>query len=285
MKKRRSTRTVWIAVVLFTIGLAVLSYPTVSDLWNRHRNKVAATQYRACVESLSEDARDTMLQAARAYNLAHTQNVFRDAFSAQTEQNDDYNALLDPGGNGVMGAVEIPKIRVYLAIRHGTSPSALERSAGHLEGTSLPVGGEGTHAVLSAHRGLPSAKLFTDVDQLCVGDVFYLYVLNEMMTYRIERIDTVLPEDAALLAVEPGQDLVTLVTCTPYGVNTHRLLLRGRRIPNEEAPTQTADAQVLIRTQYPLMLTAAAFILFFIIMTIVIRKTVKNKERRKAREA
>ncbi len=282
--KRRPTRAIWFAVVLFAVGLGVLSYPTVSDLWNRYRNRTAATRYDEQVERLTTDERDGMLQAARQYNLSHTQNVFRDAFTAMTETDEAYEALLDPGGDGVMGAVEIPKIHVYLAIRHGTSPSVLERCAGHLEGTGLPVGGEGTHAVISAHRGLPSAKLFTDLDQLRAGDIFYLHVLGETMTYQVDRIETVLPEQAEGLAVVPGEDLVTLLTCTPYGVNTHRLLVRGRRIPNESAPIQTTTADVLLRTEYPAILAGIGSLLFVILIIVAIRKSRKNRERRKACE-
>ncbi|WP_307975012.1 class C sortase [uncultured Parolsenella sp.] len=227
MKKHLSTV---LAALVFLLGLAVMLYPTASDLWNRWRESQLLSNYDERVEGLSDDEREAMLAAARAYN-ERLDPSFTDAFSGeQPVASDEYWGLLDPDGTGVMGYVEIPKIDVRLPLYHGTSEEVLQRGLGHLAGTSLPVGGEGAHCVISGHRGLPTALLFTDLDQLAEGDRFAVHVLGETLAYEADQILVVDPDEVSALRPEGSGDYVTLLTCTPYGVNTQRLLERGHRV-------------------------------------------------------
>lgn len=227
-----------IFAILFFLGSAsVYFYPMLSNVWNRYRNSQLISEYTDTVSELAPKDFSEYWEAARAYNDQHTENVIIDAFDENSEEyilTHPYDTLLNPTGNEVMGYIDIPCIDVTLAIYHGISPDVLDRGCGHIEGTSLPIGGPGTHAALSAHRGLPSAKLFTDLDQIVEGDQFYLHILDEILAYEVDQILTVLPEEVDDLAIIPEEDLVTLVTCTPYAVNTHRLLVRGHRVPYVE---------------------------------------------------
>ena len=233
-------------------------------------------------------------EAARAFNAEHTVNTIVDAFDEDTNEyvlSHPYDEVLDPTNNGIMGYIEIPKINVRMAIYHGIGTEALENGCGHIEGTSLPIGGVGNHAVLSAHRGLPSAKLFTDLDQIEVGDLFFITVLDAKLAYRVDQILTVLPEETEDLAIEPGRDLITLVTCTPYGVNSHRLLVRGERTEYVEEENTMKPGIILRnplegtnRAQRLLAMGLIAFLLFMIIMGIILkisdwRKAKKRKRR------
>lgn len=222
--------------LLFLTGLGVLLYPTISDAWNAYRQNMLITDYEEAVAVLVQDQKtyDDIWARARAYNL----NLWKkpDRFFMSDEEKTEYESLLNISGNGIMAYVEIPSIKCALPIYHGTDETVLQTAVGHLEGTSLPVGGEGTHCVLSGHRGLPSAKLFTNLDQLTEGDIFLIRVLNETLTYEVDQICTVLPEEMEELELAEGKDYCTLVTCTPYGVNSHRLLVRGIRIENLEEP-------------------------------------------------
>lgn len=222
--------------LLFLTGLGVLLYPTISDAWNAYRQNMLITDYEEAVAVLVQDQEtyDDIWARARAYNL----NLWKkpDRFFMSDEEKTEYESLLNIAGNGIMAYVEIPSIKCALPIYHGTDETVLQTAVGHLEGTSLPVGGEGTHCVLSGHRGLPSAKLFTNLDQLTEGDIFLIRVLNETLTYEVDQICTVLPEEMEELELAEGKDYCTLVTCTPYGVNSHRLLVRGIRIENLEEP-------------------------------------------------
>lgn len=234
MKKHLST----IALILVLLaGVSLLLYPTVSNYWNSRHASRAVADYAQSVQTLDRDVYDELLAEAEDYNrsLLTRENDFflTDAQQAQ------YESLLDISGTGVMGYIEIPSINVSLPIYHGTSDAVLQIAVGHLDWTSLPVGGESTHCVLSGHRGLPSAKLFTNLDQIIEGDTFVIRVLDEVLTYEVDRILIVEPEDVTALQIEPGKDLCTLVTCTPYGVNSHRLLVRGHRVETEQAE-QTA---------------------------------------------
>lgn len=232
--------------LLFLAGLAVLLYPSFSDLWNQRRQESMIGTYVETVAQLTKEDHSTLRQAAQEYN-AGLDGTFHDAFIAdRIGQDDPYWSLLDPDGSGVMGYIEIPKISVRLPVYHGAGEDALQRGIGHLAGTSLPVGGAGTHCVLSGHRGLPTALLFTDLDRLISGDRFYLHVLNETLAYEVDRIAVVEPTEVSDLLPESGADYVTLVTCTPYGVNTHRLLVRGHRVPYvpEETPVITPVQQL-----------------------------------------
>ena len=199
------------------------------------------------------------------------------------EEEAEYNSLLNLNGDGVMGYIEIPKLDLRLSIGHGTEEDVLQKMVGHVEGTSLPVGGESTHAVLSAHRGLPTAKLFSDLDLMQVGDRFTIHTLNQTLTYQVDQITVILPEEVEALAIEPGKDYVTLMTCTPYAVNTHRLLVRGVRVPNAE-PTpepepeqETLDVRRLLQNA---VLPAAAVVLF-ITMTVLLLKVIRGGKRKK----
>ena len=222
-----------VIVALSAAGL--LLYPTVSDQYNQYLNARTIYRYNRTVEDLPEADHQELIRAARAYNETLQDVEIHDAFTgAQAREDAVYEGLLDPNGDGIMGVVEIPKIGVRLPIYHGTGSYGLERGVGHMEGTSLPVGGEGTHCGLSGHRGLPSARLFTDLDQMERGDLFFINVLGELLAYQVDQVNVVLPHELEYMAAVEGEDLVTLVTCTPYGVNTHRLLVRGRRTALED---------------------------------------------------
>ncbi|MCI6745292.1 MAG: class C sortase [Anaerolactibacter massiliensis] len=229
MKKKLSN---FILVLIFLTGVSLLVYPTFSDWWNSMHQSRAIASYVDQVNSLDDAQYETMLEQARAYN--ETLVGKEDRYILDEAETAEYNSLLDVTGTGIMGYVVIPKINVRLPIYHGTDPSVLEIAIGHIAGSSLPVGGESTHCVLSGHRGLPSAKLFTDIDQLKEGDQFMLEVLGDTLTYEVDQIKVVLPDELEDIEIEEGQDLCTLVTCTPYGVNTHRLLVRGHRVDTVE---------------------------------------------------
>ncbi len=221
-----------ILILTLLTGLSLLLYPTISDWWNSFHQSRAIASYVETVEELDDDAYAQLWEDAQAYNEALAQDNSR--FQPSEEESVRYNELLNLSGTGIMGYVEIPSIDVALPIYHGTDEAVLQVAVGHIEGSSLPVGGPGTHTVLSGHRGLPSATLFTDLDQLDMGDVFLLHVLGETLTYQVDQIRIVEPDNVSLLALEEGEDLCTLVTCTPYGVNSHRLLVRGYRVENLE---------------------------------------------------
>ena len=228
-------------ILALVAGLSLLLYPTVSDYWNSLHASQAVASYDQAVKNMDEGKYDELLQRAGQYN----RNLFLrgSLFALTDEEREDYNSQLDIDGSGVMGYIEIPTIKVSLPIYHGTSDDVLQVAVGHLEWSSLPVGGESTHCVLSGHRGLPSAKLFTNLDQLAEGDLFVIRTLDEVLTYEVDRILIVLPSELQALAAEEGKDLCTLVTCTPYGVNSHRMLVRGHRVDNQsEAVRLTADA-------------------------------------------
>lgn len=261
-------------VLIFLAGAGILLYPAVSNAWNTWRNARLATDYNRHVDTLSKEQRLQMMGAARAYNAAHPVNTIVDVFGKNKDgQTPDaaYAALLDPSKNGIMGSVEIPKIRLRLAVYHGTSAAVLEKGVGHVQGTSLPVGGSGTHAVLAAHRGLPSAKLFTDLDQIKKGNHFYLVILGQTLAYRVDKISVVKPDALDALAIEPGRDLVTLLTCTPYGVNTERLLVRGHRVPYVPK-TKAAEKGPLIDRNLAWKLLLVGLMSAAVILTIMKRR-------------
>lgn len=217
-----------LAAVIFLAGLAVFLYPTVSNLWNEHLNAGLIYDYVAEQEAIPQDEYLQLLEDARNYN----QNLHDEA--KLEELGLQYNSLLNPTGNGVMGYLEIPKISVELVIYHSLDDIILQNGIGHMEGTALPVGGENTHCVLAGHSGLPSAKLLTNLDQLSIGDSFSIHIAGEELSYMVDDISVVLPHEVERLAVQNGRDLVTLVTCTPYGINSHRLLVRGSRMAEDE---------------------------------------------------
>ena len=227
MKKKRNVISTAILVVLLLVGLSVMLYPTVSDWWNSRVQTRAIATYNQSVEQMDTGDKERLLMEAHSYNatLSHLTAPF-----TNWEDAGNYGKILDISGTGIMGYISIPKIQVELPIYHGTSAEVLNVAVGHLQGSSFPVGGENTHAVISAHRGLPSAKLFSDLDQLVEGDTFTVTILDEVLTYEVEKIFIVKPDELDKLAIIPGGDYVTLMTCTPYGVNSHRLLLRAHRV-------------------------------------------------------
>lgn len=263
-KKRRLADLIRLLVLLF--AMAILLYPSFSNyLYEKNSSKVISS-YEDASEALQDEHKAELLREARSYNQEMLGNLeLLDPFSPEKEEADArYANTLNINGAGMMGYIRIPAISVELPIYHGTAENVLQSGVGHFEGTSLPVGGESTHAVLTGHRGLPSKKLFTDMDQLEIGDVFYIKVLEETLAYEIDQILTVLPEETDALSIELGKDYVTLVTCTPYAVNTHRLLVRGHRIPYEEAVQTAADQPVeaALPFQVQMLLLAGAVLLF-----------------------
>lgn len=230
-----------IIVLMVIIGLSLLLYPTLANYVNTVSSRRAIADFQSAVEVQDEETIDDQLASAREFNERLLEKSKYMLFPIEVEH-EEYLSLLDFTGTGLMGYVEIEKIGVYLPIYHGTDPEVLQTGVGHLEGSSLPVGGPGTHAVLTAHTGLPSAKLFTDLDRLVEGDTFTVRVLREVLTYEVDQITVIEPDEAEILTIEPDQDHCTLLTCTPYGVNTHRLLVRGHRIPTPEAVTDPAQS-------------------------------------------
>ena len=229
MKKHGTTI---ILLLVLIAGLSLLLYPTLSDWWNSLIQSRAVASYVEAVANIDEEQYNRLWEDAQNYNSSLT--IGNNAHKLNKEQKEIYNSCLDIGGLGIMGYIEIPSIGATMPIYHGTDGSLLQVAIGHLEWTSLPVGGESTHCVVSGHRGLPSARLFTDIDKLVEGDLFMLCVLNEILTYEVDQILVVKPENVDALQIVKGEDLCTLVTCTPYGVNSHRLLVRGHRVENQE---------------------------------------------------
>lgn len=243
MKRKMNYISTIFLFLLLLVGLSLLLYPTFSDYWNSFHSSQAISTYAENVANLDEKKYDELWSAAWAYNQALLNR--NSEFTLSEEQYAEYLELLNVSGLGIMGYIEIPEISVSLPIYHGTDESVLQIAVGHLEWSSLPVGGESSHCVLSGHRALPSAKLFTDLDKLREGDIFMLRVLDEVLTYEVDKISIVEPTQVSALQVVKGEDLCTLVTCTPYGINTHRLLVRGHRIENlaeSRSIRVTADA-------------------------------------------
>lgn len=264
MKNHRSTI---LLIFILLIGLSLMLYPSFADWWNSFHSSRAIASYVEQVANIDDAQYEELWDAAWDYNqsLLHRPNDFL----LSDEQKEIYKSLLDFGGNGIMGYIEIPMIDVMLPIYHGTKESVLQIAVGHLDWTSLPVGGGGSHCVVSGHRGLPSARLFTNLDKLKIGDVFMLHVLNEILTYEIDQILIVEPHDTAPLLIEPGKDLCTMITCTPYGINSHRMLVRGYRIESQEEAKViriTADA---VRIE-PLMVAPFVAVPILLVLLIIL---------------
>ena len=246
-------------------GLSLLLYPTIANWWNSFHSSRAVATYNEALGAMDNSEIEAMWDEAVKYNSEFDASIMHAATEEQIER---YNQVLDVTGTGIMGYVEIPKIRVELPIYHGTDETVLQIAIGHLENTTLPVGGKSTHCVISGHRGLPSARLFTDIDQLVEGDTFLLNVLGRTLTYEVDQIRVVLPQELSDLRIEEGMDYCTLVTCTPYGVNSHRLLVRGHRVDTVSEAFVPADA-TQIRPLYiapfvalPILLVLLAMVLF-----------------------
>ena len=275
MKKKNGNFTTLLLVLILLTGLSLLLYPTVSDYWNSFHQTRAIATYAENVAIMDQEQYDEIWAAAKAYNasLAERDN----AFLLSDEQKEEYTRLLDVSGLGIMGYIEIPEIDVSLPVYHGTEESVLQIAVGHLEWSSLPVGGESTHCVLSGHRGLPSAKLFTNLDKLREGD-FLLRILDEVLTYEVDQILIVEPQEVGALQIEEGKDYCTLVTCTPYGINTHRLLVRGHRIENiEEAKVVRVTADAIQIEPLLVAPIVAIPILLLLLILLLLPKRPKTK--------
>ena len=243
--------------LMFLLGFAILIYPTISNQWNTYRQNQLISSYEELIGKMAEEDFTKEWEKANAFNdtIIHN-NIFGDVFGENGDdiKNTEYWQILNVGNDGVMGYVSIPKINVKLSIYHGTADDVLQTGIGHLNGTKLPIGGESTHSVLAAHRGLPSARLFTDIDQLERGDMFYIHVLDETLAYQVDQILDMVDKDdnetlQKALQIEEGQDYVTLFTCTPYGVNSHRLLVRGTRVPyNGEEEIESTAAESMLKS-------------------------------------
>jgi len=278
MKKKGAFSTILLLFVLL-IGLSLLLYPTFSDWWNSRIQSRAVAHYSELVANMDTNAYQEYWKQAKQYNLSLQDRA--NPYLLSEEQQAQYPQLLNIGGDGVMGYIEIPTINVVLPVYHGTEETVLQVAVGHLEWTSLPAGGAGTHCVISGHRGLPSARLFTDLDKLTAGDVFMFHVLDETLTYEVDQILIVEPKDTEALLIQPGKDLVTMVTCTPYGINSHRMLVRGHRVENLEE-TQvvrvTADAAVIEKV------VVAPFVLIpilLVLLLVLVVDTAKKRNRRR----
>lgn len=277
MKKRPSkilVAEIFLSVAL-VVGIGMMLYPSVSDWWNGMHQTQAIASYEQAVQDNGAQKNQELWDEAVAYNQTLGQGLGR--FSLSEEEQAAYDSVLDVTGTGIMGYVEIPKIGVKLPIYHGIDQAVLQIAVGHIPGSSLPVGGVGTHCVISGHRGLPSARLFTDIDQLQEGDIFELKVLGRTLVYQVDQIRIVLPDELDDLEIDPTRDLCTLVTCTPYGVNTHRLLVRGHRIDASTLTTLDGNA-----TRIDPVLVAAILAAVVLAAVLVVRaamKAVRNHAR------
>lgn len=276
--------------LMFLIGFGVLVYPTVSDQWNTYRQNRLISNYKSTVEEMTEVDFSEEWEKAEAFDAALVQNnLYGDVFGEDDGEleNTEYWQVLNVADDGIMGYLSIPKINVKNAICHGTGDKVLQTGIGHLNGTKLPIGGESTHSVLAAHRGLPTARLFTDIDQLKKGDMFYIHVLDKTFAYQVDQILDMVDKDdhetlENALQIEEGKDQVTLFTCTPYGVNSHRLLVRGTRVPyNGEEEAETSVAETMLKTiqnYYMIYLILGLSITFLIILFM--RFLFKKKDRK-----
>ena len=287
MRKKISTILIGL---LFLVGLGILVYPTVSNQWNTYRQSRLISDYENVIEQMEPEDFESEWEKAYAFNATLTQNnIYGDVFEQEDKNPEDteYWKVLNVADDGVMGYLSVPKINLKLSIYHGTGDEALQTGVGHMNGTKLPIGGESTHSVLSAHRGLPSARLFTDIDQLEIGDKFYIHVLDEILAYQVDQILPMVDKDdhealSEALKIEERKDQVTLFTCTPYGVNSHRLLVRGTRVPyngEEEVADSVSESMVKsIQNYYMLYLILG---LSVTLLVILIMKFLFNRSDRK----
>lgn len=275
-------------VMVFLAGLSLLLYPFISNEWNNYRQSKLITTYEQVITQQEEKDYSAEWEKAKAYNDSLLPMVLPDSFAAAAtavEPDPEYMDSLNLLGDGMMGYVEVPKIDIKLPVYHTTGEEVLLKAAGHLEGSTLPVGGEGTHAVISAHRGLPSAVLFTDLDKLMEGDHFLLYILDERLCYEVDRISVIEPYETECLAPEEGQEYVTLMTCTPYGVNSHRLLVRGHRIPYESEVVEVmqeeakAATQISIHTDYLLWVIVGLSVTALFIVAIIVLDRIQRRRK------
>ena len=272
MKKKKITTILFIFV--FLIGLSLLLYPTASDRWNQYHQSKMIISHAENVDRLDEAECARYLQNAEEFN--RNLRKFPDRWNMTAAERKQYREQLVCDETGIIACLEIPKIKLSLPVYHGTGAGVLQEAVGHLEGTSLPVGGKGTHCVLSSHRGLPSAKLFTDLDKLGENDQFVLYTLNEVLTYQVDLISTVLPTDLSPLVIEDDKDYCTLFTCTPYGVNTHRLMVRGHRVETETTKHILVTAEALQIDEVTVALVIGVPILTIVFIVVLVRPRKKK---------
>ena len=279
-KKKSGSASTIALVAIFFVGLSVLLYPTISDFWNEKRQSQAIVNYDDLIVDLTPEDYSDYFNKAEAYN----KKIRNMSYPFMNHKNiaDEYFDTLDVNGNGMMGYITIEKIKVQLPIYHGTSDKVLNSAVGHVEGSTLPVGGKSTHSVLSAHRGLPSAKLFTNLDKVDVGDVFTIRILDRTITYQVDQILIVLPHETDNLNIVQGEDYCTLVTCTPYGINTHRMLVRGTRIENIE-PDRVINVITEAYQIDPMLVTpaVAAPMLGLLLIVLLYKSRKSNKNRKK----
>lgn len=271
-KKKRVSISTILTVLILIVGIGICAYPTLSNWWNESRQTKAIESYITEIERTDPKVIEQMLKDAEAYNEKLTKNDDRYAYSDERKR--EYESLLNLDGSGIMGYIEIPALRIKYPIGHGTEETVLQTYIGHLAETSLPVGGKATHAALSGHRGLPSAKLFSDLDKLVVGDRFTITILNREMTYEIDQIRIVLPNDVSALAIDQ-EDRVTLITCTPYAINSHRLLVRAHRITDANKTNIKRDAR---QTPSHIVLLSVAIpaVLLYLTLSLIINVKKKN---------
>lgn len=263
-KKKKGTLSTILLVVIMLVGVGVLAYPSVSDWWNSMHATQAIASYVEAVEDLSKEEKEAIFAKAREYNESLPNGV---NFNISDEQYAEYASILDITGTGIMGYIQIQSIGVNLPVYHGVDEGILQIAVGHIPGSSFPIGGERTHAVMSGHRGLPSAKLFSDLDKLGEGDIFTVTVLDETFTYMVDQIRIVLPEETDELGIVEGKEYATLVTCTPYGVNSHRILMRGHRIANLDGKATPAEA---VKIPTYIVIPAVGIPLLFIVLVIML---------------
>jgi len=262
-----------ILIGVMVVGIGLIAYPSVADWWNSFHQTRAVAAYASVIADMNRDEYEKLLKEASNYNERLSENGVK--WQMSDAELKEYNSVLDVTGTGIMAYIDIPKIHVQLPIYHGTDNSVLQIAIGHIAGSSFPVGGETSHCMVSGHRGLPSAKLFSDIDKLVVGDLWTINVLDQTLTYEVDQIRVVLPTDLTFLEMEDGKDYCTLVTCTPYGINSHRLLVRGHRIPNVQGNARvTADA-LQIEPAY-----VAPFIGISIIIILIVAVFISTRKRR-----
>ena len=279
MKKNRgnSMTTLFLVLMLFA-GLSLLLYPTVSNYWNSLHQSRAIAAYVEQVTQIDNETFDQLREQARAYNRTLVGKAYR--YDMTRQEREEYLGLLNVSENGIIGYIEIPGIHCELPIYHGTDADALQIGVGHIEGSSLPVGGESTHCAISGHRGLPSAKLFSDLDKLTVGDRFSLRVLDDTLTYEVDQIHTVLPGEMDELEIVEGEDYCTLVTCTPYGINTHRLLVRGHRVENstDKEPARVATDETRTEPLGKISILLPVLVFAILLMLLLVFLLPKRKK-------
>ena len=272
-----------ILCLIILIGVGLLSYPSVADWWNSFHQSRAIASYATAVSQLDTKEFDRMFEEAEEYNRRLADTGIK--WSMTEGDIREYNSILDISDSGIMGYIDIPKIRQTLPIYHGTDDAVLQIAIGHLAGTSFPVGGESTHCVVSGHRGLPSARLFTDLDKLVVGDIWTMTILNRTVTYEVDQIRIVEPEDLSELQITEGNDYCTLLTCTPYGINSHRLLVRGHRIPNLDGDANvTADAMLVDRTLVAIAVAAVMLLVLLIHFAVTSSKWYRDRRERRVKK-